>query len=92
MGSVATSSDRQFTIVLEPQSEGGFLVLVPSLPEVVTYGATEAEALSMAHDAIRLAMSYRRSQGEELPSDSAARNGWNRGAPPRRRAGDARSR
>lgn len=35
------------------QGEGGFIVLVPALPEVVTEGDTEEEALAMAEDAIR---------------------------------------
>jgi antitoxin HicB len=42
-----------FAVVLEPEDEGGFTVRVPSLPEIVTYGETEADALSMARDAIK---------------------------------------
>ena len=37
-------SSFDFTVVLEPQAEGGFTVSVPALPEVVTEGDTEAEA------------------------------------------------
>ena len=62
-----------FTVVLEPQLEGGFTVLVPALPEVVTEGDTEDEALRMATDAIRLALDYRRDNGLEIPKDSAPR-------------------
>jgi predicted RNase H-like HicB family nuclease len=40
----------------EPEAEGGFTVRVPSLPEIVTYGKDEAEALAMAEDAIRLVL------------------------------------
>ena len=47
---------RKFTVVLEPEEEGGFTVRVPSLPEIVTYGKDEAEALAMAEDAIRLVL------------------------------------
>lgn len=36
---------------------------VPVLPEVVTEGDTEAEALAMAEDAIRLVLAYRRDHG-----------------------------
>jgi antitoxin HicB len=62
--------DREFTItiLLEPAEEGGFLVLVPALPEVVTHGDTEREALAMAEDAIRLAIEYRKEQGEAMPA------------------------
>jgi antitoxin HicB len=52
-----------FTIVLEPQPEGGFTVLVPALPEVVTEGDTEQEAVAMAEDAIRAVLAYRREHG-----------------------------
>ena len=47
---------RKFTVVLEPEEEGGFTVRVPSLPDIVTYGKDEAEALAMAEDAIRLVL------------------------------------
>lgn len=65
------AKDYGFTIVLEPMDEGGFLVLVPALPEVVTHGATETEAIAMAEDAIRLAVTYRLDQGEPIPSEHA---------------------
>jgi antitoxin HicB len=47
---------RKCTVVLEPEEEGGFTVRVPSLPEIVTYGKDETEALAMAEDAIRLVL------------------------------------
>lgn len=64
---------QRFTVVLQPEPEGGYTVRVPTLPEVVTYGATEAEALHMAEDAIRLAVEYRREQGDEVPAEAEAR-------------------
>ena len=36
---------HSFSVILEPQPSGGFTVLVPALPEVVTEGDTEQEAL-----------------------------------------------
>ena len=48
-----------FSVVLEPQESGGFTVLVPALPEVVTEGDTEQEALANAEEAIRAVLSYR---------------------------------
>jgi antitoxin HicB len=59
-----------FSVVLEPQPEGGFTVIVPALPEVVTEGDSEAEALAMAREAIRAVLQYRRAHGIEIPSDS----------------------
>lgn len=52
-----------FTVILEPQPDGGFTVSVPALPEVVTEGETEAEALKMAEEAIRAVLEYRRDHG-----------------------------
>jgi antitoxin HicB len=63
------SDNRRYTVILEPLEEGGFNVHVPALPEVVTFGETEAEALAMAEDAIRLAISYRLDHGEPVPQE-----------------------
>ena len=67
------STQRTFAVVLRPEPEGGFTVRVPALPEIVTYGADETEALAMAKEAIELSLEYRLSQGEELPSDEPDR-------------------
>ena len=45
-------SRGRFNIVLRPEPEGGFTVLVPALPGCVTYGRTLLEAKQMAKDAI----------------------------------------
>jgi antitoxin HicB len=58
---------RKFAVVLEPEEGGGFTVRVPSLPEIVTYGSDEAEALAMATDAIRLVLEDMTARGEPLP-------------------------
>jgi len=58
-----------FTVILEPQPEGGFTVSVPALPEVVTEGDTEIEALRMAEEAIRAVLEYRRDNGLPAPKD-----------------------
>jgi antitoxin HicB len=63
-------TDRfDYTVVLEPQPDGGFTVSVPALPEVVTEGDTEAEALMMAEEAIRAVLDYRRDHGIPIPED-----------------------
>ena len=59
-----------FTVVLEPQAEGGFTVSVPAMPEVVTEGDTEAEAMVMAEEAIRAVLDYRRDHGLPIPGDA----------------------
>lgn len=59
--------NRTYTILLEPADEGGFMVRVPALPEIVTEGDTEAEALAMAEDTITLVLASRRERGEPIP-------------------------
>ena len=51
--------ELDLTVILEPELEGGYTVLVPALPEVVTFGETEAEALEMAREAVELALEVR---------------------------------
>ena len=58
---------RTYTVILEPAEEGGFVVHVQALPEVVTEGDTEEEALAMAKDAIELVLESRRELGEQIP-------------------------
>jgi antitoxin HicB len=59
----------RYAVILEPAEEGGFVVHVPALPEVVTEGDTEAEALAMAKEAIALALEVRLAEGEPIPAD-----------------------
>jgi len=59
-----------YSVVLEPQPRGGFTVLVPALPEVVTDGPTEQQALANAEAAIRAVLAYRRENGMLIPSDA----------------------
>ena len=60
---------RTYTVVLKPMDEGGFLVHVPALPEVVTSGDTESDALDMAKDAIELVLESRRERGEAISTE-----------------------
>ena len=63
--------ERQFTINLHPQPEGGYTVLVPALPEVVTEGDTREEAMANAREAIELVLQVYRDEGWEIPQDVA---------------------
>jgi antitoxin HicB len=63
-------SQLTYAVILEPIAEGGFLVRVPALPEVVTGGDDEAEALAMAKEAIELVLASRRDRGEEIPTEA----------------------
>jgi antitoxin HicB len=62
---------KRFAVVLEPEEDGGFTVRVPALPEIVTYGRDEREALAMAEDAIKLVLEDCIARGEPIPSGEA---------------------
>ncbi|HZZ61511.1 MAG TPA: type II toxin-antitoxin system HicB family antitoxin [Roseiarcus sp.] len=61
---------HSFSVILEQQPGGGFTVLVPALPEVVTEGDTESEALANAEEAIRAVLEYRQTHGLAIPADA----------------------
>jgi antitoxin HicB len=63
-------NELTYTVILEPMEEGGFLVRVPALPEVVTGGDDEEEALAMAKEAIELVLTSRRERGEDIPAEA----------------------
>jgi antitoxin HicB len=69
-GANIVAENFSFSVVLEPQQGGGFTVLVPALPEVVTEGDTEHEALANAQEAIRAIVAYRRDHGIAIPADA----------------------
>lgn len=60
---------RKFAVILTPEPDGGFTVRVPALPEIVTYGETERDALAMAEDAIRLILEDAAARGEAIPDN-----------------------
>jgi antitoxin HicB len=70
---LAVNKRHTFAVVLEPEEEGGFTVRVSSLPEIVTYGKDEGEALAMAEDAIRLVLEDCAARGESVPGSEAPR-------------------
>ena len=47
-------SQLSYKIILRPEPEGGYSVIVPSLPGCITYGKTLEEAKHMALDAIKV--------------------------------------
>jgi antitoxin HicB len=62
-------SEYSYTVLFEPLLEGGFQVIVPVLPEIVTYGRTLDEAREMARDAIRCVLESNLKAGEPIPED-----------------------
>jgi antitoxin HicB len=63
-------SRGHFNIVLRPEPEGGFTVIVPALPGCVTYGRTLAEAKKMAKDAISGYIASLTKHNEPIPAAS----------------------
>jgi antitoxin HicB len=59
-----------YRILLRPEPEGGYTVIVPSLPGCVTYGKTVREARTMAADAIQAYLASVRKHGERIIDDS----------------------
>ena len=62
--------NRTCTIILDPMQDGGFLVHVAGLPEIVTCGASEDEALAMAREAIEMVLESRLERGEVIPEET----------------------
>ncbi len=61
---------NNYKVMLRPEPEGGFTVIVPSLPGCITYGSTLAEAKEMAKEAIELYLESLAEHNEELPNDN----------------------
>ena len=59
-----------YTVVFEKEEEGGYTVLVPALPGVVTCGRTLKEARSMAEDAILCHLEGLLKDGEPIPKET----------------------
>lgn len=56
-------------LIFSPQSEGGFTVTSPVLPELVTEGDTLDEALENARDALSAVIEIYEDTGRELPAN-----------------------
>lgn len=58
-----------YRILLRKEPEGGYTVVVPSLPGCVTYGETIEEAIAMAKEAAELYISSLKAHNEEIPTE-----------------------
>lgn len=58
-----------YRILLRKQPEGGYTVMVPSLPGCITYGETIEEAIEMAKEAIELYIESLKGHNEEIPTE-----------------------
>jgi len=60
----------RYTVVLERESDGGFVVSVPALPGCVSQGDTRADALSNIREAIELYLEDCRAAGDPIPTEA----------------------
>ena len=58
-----------YRILLRKEPEGGYTVIVPTLPGCVTFGSTIDEAIAMAKEAIELFLESLKAHGEEIPTE-----------------------
>ena len=63
--------DFQFTVIIERDEDGRYVAICPGLPGCYTEGETEAEALKMIKDAIRLHVEDRLARGEPFSEEIA---------------------
>ena len=55
--------------MLRREPEGGYTVIVPTLPGCVTYGRTVDEAIAMGKEAIELYVESLQAHGEDVNDD-----------------------
>ena len=60
-----------YAVVLEPDSDGGYVATVPAFPGCYSQGETVDEALDNAREAILLTIEDMRERGEPIPDPSA---------------------
>ena len=59
----------KFTVILEPQKDGGFTVSVPALPGCISEGGDREEALKNIKEAIELYLEVLKEDGKPIPQD-----------------------
>lgn len=69
------SSKLNINVVFRAEPEGGFTVLVPTLPGCITYGKDLKEAQKMAEEAITLYLEDMVLAGEKLPQNEQIYSG-----------------
>jgi predicted RNase H-like HicB family nuclease len=60
----------KFTVILEPEPEGGYSVICPAIPGCVSQGDSLDEALANIREAILLCLDVRREEGLSEPAET----------------------
>lgn len=61
----------KYTVILEREADGGFVVWVPVLPGCVTQGDTRDEAMANIREAIELYIEDCRAAGDPIPEEDS---------------------
>jgi predicted RNase H-like HicB family nuclease len=57
----------QYRVILQPDEEGGYTVIVPALPGCISEGNTKKEALANIQEAIQGWIEVSRAYGDYIP-------------------------
>jgi predicted RNase H-like HicB family nuclease len=60
----------RYTVVLEQEPDGGYVVSVPALPWCISQGVTRSEALANIREAIELYIEDCRAAGDPVPTEA----------------------
>ena len=58
-----------YRVIYERDEDGGYQVILPAMPEIITYGRTLEEAREMAQDALTCHIQGLKQDGEQVPRD-----------------------
>ncbi len=58
---------RSYSVVLEPDADGGYVAIVPAFPGCYSQGDTVEDALTNAREAITLTIEDMQASGEPIP-------------------------
>lgn len=61
-----------YNIIIKPEPEGGYTVIVPALPGCVTYGKDLKEVKQMAKEAILVYIQSLKKHREPIPTDQSS--------------------
>jgi len=63
-------SAMKYTVILQRESDGGYVAVVPALPGCVSQGDTRGEVLKNIEEAIELYLEDVREAGEPIPVEA----------------------
>jgi predicted RNase H-like HicB family nuclease len=65
-------SAMRYTVLLEKESDGGYVVSVPALPGCISQGGSRQEALSNIREAIKVYLEDCEEAGDPIPTEENA--------------------